>query len=524
MGVRLSGLLDVGLGLRPDGLALVAPGREWSWRGLEVASGRYAQHLLAVGVRRGDRVASLMPEGDALVVHYLACFRAGLVATPLNFRYTPPEIDHALRVSGARLLLVDAGRLDDVAASRLAGRLPLGLVVHGGGDDGVRFEDLLEEPAVSVPLEVGGPAEAAAIFFTSGSTGPAKGVTHSVRSLEAVVALWGEAYEFGPGDVVGMFASLSHIGGFGDLFSGLSRGAKAVIPERHDVECQLRLIRTHRPTYGVFMSSNLFSLVRDDRTEVGDFSSFRVLGAAGDKVPAALQAELSALGGPLLNEAYGMTEIGNATLSPLDVEPTAGSVGRPAAGYEMEIRDKAGSPVPLGTSGRLWVRSKAVMSGYWNEPEGTSAVLVGGWFDTGDVFTQDEDGYLWFQGREKQIIVHNGSNISPQEVEDALVQHPAVLQAGVVGVPDTVHGENVRAFIELKPGATTPDAEELIAFARTRVGYKAPKDIIIVDALPLSPSGKIDRTELKRISGRIPADFVSRFTKSGRAVIFGLLI
>ncbi len=507
--VRLSAFLERGLASKPDKLALAGARRRWSWRELEAASRHYGQHLLAAGLRRGDLVASLMPEGDALVVHYLGCLRAGLVATPLNFRYTPPEIDHALRVSGARLLVFDRSRSADVASSERAGALELGTVVDGDGPAGRRFDDLLAAPADPSPLSTAEPGAPAVLFFTSGSTGPAKGVTHTVRSIEAVVAWWAEACAITPDDVVATFASLSHIGGFSDLFIGLSRGAPVVIPERVEVGCQLRLIREHRPTYAVFLTSNLFSLVRDKRTEAGDFASFRLFAASGDRVPAALQDELRALIGREVNECFGATEIGTATLSPLGDEPRRGSVGRALAGYELEVRDGDGAAVAPGVSGRLWVRSGAVMAGYWNDPDSTRAVLVDGWFDTGDVFVKDADGYLWFQGRAKQIIVHRGSNIAPQEVEDALMQHPAVLLVGVVGVPDLLNGENVRAFVTVKPGAAAPAPGDLIAFARARVGYKAPADVVVTERMPLNASGKIDRVQLRRLSDRIGASSLS---------------
>ncbi len=140
------------------------------------------------------------------------------------------------------------------------------------------------------------------------------------------------------------------------------------------------------------------------------------------------------------------------------------------------------------------------MMGYWDNDDATRAVVVDGWLDTGDVFIEDREGYFWFQGRQKQIIVHDGSNITPQEVEEALLQHPGVAMAGVVGVPDVVHGENVRAFVVLKPDASNLAMAELVSFARARIGYKAPDDIIVLETMPLTASDKVDRVALKRMS------------------------
>jgi acyl-coenzyme A synthetase/AMP-(fatty) acid ligase len=156
--------------------------------------------------------------------------------------------------------------------------------------------------------------------------------------------------------------------------------------------------------------------------------------------------------------------------------------------------------VPTGQDGRLWFKSPCTAVGYWNNPEATKAAIIDGWFDSGDVLRADEDGYLWFFGRKKQIIVHDGSNISPQEVEDALLEHGAVEAVGVIGIHNLLHGENVRAYVTLKPGAERPTDQELIEFARTRIGYKAPEEIMALDEMPLNPTGKIDRAVLKRMA------------------------
>jgi acyl-CoA synthetase (AMP-forming)/AMP-acid ligase II len=150
--------------------------------------------------------------------------------------------------------------------------------------------------------------------------------------------------------------------------------------------------------------------------------------------------------------------------------------------------------------GRLWVKSPCNMVGYWNRPDATEETIKDGWLDTGDVMKADQDGYLWFCGRKKQIIIHDGSNICPQEVEEALLEHDAVASAGVVGIHDLVHGENVRAYITIKEGATRPTSQELIRFARARVGYKAPEEIVVLDAMPLNATGKVDRVILKRMA------------------------
>jgi acyl-coenzyme A synthetase/AMP-(fatty) acid ligase len=166
----------------------------------------------------------------------------------------------------------------------------------------------------------------------------------------------------------------------------------------------------------------------------------------------------------------------------------------------MSVRNEAGEEVPSGEAGSLWVKSPSIMIGYWNNPEETEKACRSGWLETGDVVSVDTDGYFWFQGRKKQIIVHDGSNIFPQEVEEALLAHRAVEAAGVIGLHDLIHGENVRAYVAIRDGFDQPKVQELIDFARERIGYKAPEEIRFLEKIPLNPTGKTDRVLLKKMA------------------------
>ena len=181
------------------------------------------------------------------------------------------------------------------------------------------------------------------------------------------------------------------------------------------------------------------------------------------------------------------------TLGSARQHPVLGEVNR------ARVRH-GGHDVGPGEVGELELRNPTLMRGYYEMPEETAAVLRDGWLDSGDLAHADEDGYLWFFGRKKQIIVHDGSNISPMEVEDALAEHPAVALVGVVGIHDGVHGENVRAYVTIQDDVPRPSAQELIDFARAHVGYKAPEEVVFLDEMPVNATGKIDRVELKRIA------------------------
>jgi acyl-CoA synthetase (AMP-forming)/AMP-acid ligase II len=502
----LAELLRTGLAGGPGEVAMVSAVRALSWRDLERESDRLAAGYGRLGLRPGDRIASLMPNRTQLVVHYLACFKAGLVATPLNYRYTHREIDHALQVSGARALLVHVERFEDASASRLVGGLELGTIgFDDGGTEigpewGARFDELVESEAEDTALGQPEPSAPAAIFFTSGSTGPAKGVTHSRESLRWMIASAAAAFELGPDDAFLPGSSMSHIGSFLWALATLSAGGRVVVARTFDSHEILPLLREHQPTVLAMIPAALSALVRDHDLAPEDLSSLRVCRSGSDKVSTELLHEFAAAAGFPITEGYGMTEVGLATLNPPAGIVKQGSIGPPIRGYSVAIRDEDGNPVEAETVGRIWIQTRSRMAGYWEAPEATAEIVRDEWLDSGDLARADADGYLWFFGRKKQVIIHDGSNVSPLEVEAALVEHPAVALAGVVGVHDTVHGENVRAYVTLREGAAVPSSAELIVFARERVGYKAPEEVVFLEEMPLNPTGKIDRAGLKRMA------------------------
>jgi acyl-CoA synthetase (AMP-forming)/AMP-acid ligase II len=499
----LNELLRKGLQDRPQDTALVSIARSMSWEELERESCALAGGYRSLGLEEGDRIASLMPNRIDLIVHYLACFKAGLVTTPLNYRYTFREIDHALKVSGARALLAHSERSEDLRASRAVSDLDYGVIAYHdqptAGDDSPTLGNLLQSAPLD-PNPAPDPSVPAAIFFTSGSTGPAKGVTHTRGSLRWMIASAAAAFELTADDVFLPGSSMSHVGSFLWALSTLSVGGRVVVARTFDSHELLPLLREHQPTLLAMIPAALMALVRDHDLQPHDFASLRLCRSGSDKVSTELLTEFAASAGFPISEGYGMTEVGLATLNPPSGVNKQGSIGPPIAGYSIVIRDEDGHPVAPGSVGRIFIRTRSRMAGYWGAPAATDEVVSEGWLDSGDLARADEDGYLWFFGRKKQIMVHDGSNISPFEVESSLLEHPAVDLAGVVGVHDAVHGENVRAYVTLRDGASRPSSADLITFCRARIGYKAPEEIIFLDEIPLNPTGKIDRPGLKRMA------------------------
>ena len=500
----LSELLTAGLESGPDDPALITRFATLSWAQLDAQSELVAKHYVALGLSPGERVATLMPNRPSLIIHHLACLKAGLVSAPLNYRYTPPEIDHALEVCRASLLVHHVERDDDLSRCGQMPNLRVGTIrcSDDAADDGAgrSFDDLLAGAPGAVTLPSMRPDSPLFVFFTSGSTGPAKGVTHTLETLGWMVANLVQSLGVTPDDVVLTTTSHSYLGGTSWGLMALAAGAPLAMAASPDGAEVFALMRLARPTLTWMLPSTLYALVGEERAAREDFASFRYFSTAGDKASGELERRFIELAGYPMVEVYGMTEAIGIAMTPPGGPNKPGSTGPPGAGVSLSVRGEDGTDLPRGEVGRLWIRYRGAMVGYWDRPEATAEVFSDGWFDTGDLVRVDSDDYVWFTGRRKQIIIHDGSNIAPQEVEDALLEHPAVTCAGVVGVHDLQHGENVWAYVALRPDADPPSASELIAFAADRVGYKAPDVIEVLDEIPVNAVGKTDRTVLKRMA------------------------
>jgi acyl-coenzyme A synthetase/AMP-(fatty) acid ligase len=362
------------------------------------------------------------------------------------------------------------------------------------------LEELLVAEPANRELPLPASDAPAFIFFTSGSTGKPKGVTHTHESFGWMIASAVAGLELTVDDIFLPGCSASHIGASLLSLAGLAAGARVDVARTFDGTELLPLMRNTRPTVLCMLPSALFGLVRDHGAAADDFHSLRLCISGGDKVSGELEREFVALSGLVIDVTYGMTEIGIATINPPRGPNRVGSIGRLSPGFAASVRDGEGREVPAGTEGRLWIKAHSNMIGYWNRPDATAETIVDGWLDTGDIVSVDVDGYVWFRGRKKQIIIHDGSNICPQEVEESLLEHDAVAEAGVIGVHDVVHGENVRAYITWRPDVKPPTMTELIQFSRARVGYKAPDEIVALDEMPINATGKVDRVSLKQLA------------------------
>ncbi|MEM9106923.1 MAG: class I adenylate-forming enzyme family protein [Pseudomonadota bacterium] len=498
---KLSDLIAQALIERPDDVALVSGSEHWTWQNLDRSVRTLASYYVGCGLEPGQSVASLMPNCGQLMIHYLACLKAGLVSVPLNYRYTPPEIDYAMEKAGAALLLVHGERAADVAASARTGSLDHGIIGFDGQIPGsTRLESVLQSETDAVSFQKVDESAPAFLFHTSGSTGKPKAVMHNHRSFGAITASFAKAMLLTDDDVVFPGGSISHVGSLSTALAAFSVGSRVILSSGYDATMILPLLREQRPTVMVMLPSALIALQHDHNASGDDFSSLRLCITGGDKFPLDQEREFAELTGLAIRETYGLTEATDCLVDPPDQPVRPGSVGVLSPGYRARLVDDKGNEVPVGTDGNLLLSGDPVAPGYWQDQDANAAAFVDGWFKTGDVMQVDGDGYFWFRGRKKQIIVHDGSNIAPQEIEEAVMAHSAIQLAGVVGVHDAVHGENVWAYVSLRDGAERPTAQHVIDCARKTVGYKAPEVIIFVDEMPINATGKVDRLALKQMA------------------------
>jgi long-chain acyl-CoA synthetase len=471
----------------PNKPAIIFDGRTLSYLELDREAQRRALTLIASGIGPGDRVALHMDNGSELAVSYFACFYAGAIAVPVNTRMKGPEIEYVLAHSGASIYLGQPELFREVAD--IQPRFPR---MRQFAVDWRALEACVDESTART-LPAVAADRPAVILYTSGTTARPKGVVHTHRSLLNAA----RNFSLESDDIAMIVTPMVHGAAFMTLLASVDVAATAVVVARFDPEAVLDAIARHRGTYLFAMPVMCRALIAAQSARPRDVSSGKRYLAGGDAVPPALQSEFARCFGRPLHEFFGTTETGPIAANWSSAASCIGSFGCAVPGVDIKVVDANGKPVSHGAIGEMIIRSPSNMAGYWNDQDTTKTALRDRWFHTGDLVRQESDGYLWFQGRRKEIIVRGGSNISPQEVEAVLYQHAGVRDAGVIGEPDANWGERVVAFVSRRPGHAVT-AEELITFVAKRLAaYKTPEEIVFLDDLPKSAAGKVLRRALQ---------------------------
>lgn len=470
----------------PEKAALICEDEVVTYRQLDQSTDALAVWLLGEGLQAGDRVAIHWRNSIEVVTLFFACFKAGLIAVPVNNRLKPAEIAYILRHSRARLCFSqpDLAPLAEEASANCPDLAP----VRNALPDLSRAVDASVLPRVS-------PEKVAAILYTSGTTANPKGVMHTHVSLTGATELMTHL-GVTESDTLLTVTQMLHVAALGCvLLPGIRSGATVVLLPLFDPPSALDLIERWKCSYFLALPAILRFMVEEQSQNPRKVNSMKLCLVGGDTVPVAMQDKFRALFGIPVRELFGMTESVPVTCIPHG-ESRPGSMGSALEILETRVADAHGNVKLAGEVGELQVQSPANCVGYWDDQKNTDAAFVDGWLRTGDLVRRDGDGFYWFHGRLKQIIVRGGSNISPQEVEEAMYQHPSVLEAGVIGMPDPDYGEKVIAFAALRDGAEAGESE-LREFLRARIAeYKVPERILFIPSLPKGLTGKVQRRDL----------------------------
>ncbi len=482
----------------PEKTALIFGENAWTYAEVDTLTDRLATNLLAQGLEPGDRVAFHMSNCPELVFGYYGCFKAGAIAVPINERMGPSEIEYFLQHSEARFYIGQPDLYQKVLSIRP--HLPQLHQCYVTGDsqfpDTGAFQNLLTASSGTVEWPAVEPGQVAAILYTSGTTARPKGVTHTHETLHYMIGLM-EQMGMSRERVAAVLTPMTHAAGFiFVMLPALTCGATLVLPTGSDPQTILQTFDRHRCTFTFAMPVQCNALVECQTATPYDICPDMLFFAAGDSVPTVLQEQFMRSFSLPLHEFLAMAESCPITWNPPGkIRP--GSIGVPLEAVLLSVVDAAGKEVIPGEVGELTVKSPGNTIGYWNNPEATAESLREGWLYTGDLVKQDAEGYYWFAGRKKELIVRGGSNISPQEVEAVLYQHPAVAEAGVIGIPDETWGEVVVAYVARKERVSATEAE-LIEFAKERIAaHKVPEQIHFLPSLPKNPVGKVQRRALK---------------------------
>jgi len=496
--------------LDPERECLVCGENRFTWKQHNERVNRLANGLAGIGVGKETKVAALLLNCHKYLEIYYAVAKLGAATVPLNFRLSPDELDYVINHSDAGVLMVGADFLE--VAKGLLPKLEnvKRLVSLDTPEEGwIDYEEMLADSSDAEPDVEVDEEDLCQLQYTGGTTGLPKGVMLTHRNyMTAAVGMLMANY-FDRNDATLQVLPIFHTAWWPALIHHYA-GGRAVIARHFDFNEILSIAEKERVTH-INMVPILFSWLLDfPDLDKYDLSSIKYLSYAGAPMPADLMKRCIEKFGPIFQQGYGLTEAAPLVTilkeedqcrleGPPELTRRLSSAGRESLVTEVRLVDDEDHDVPVGEVGEIIVRGKNVMRGYWKDPALTKQALRGGWLHTGDLATADEYGFLYIVDRKHDMIITGGENVYPFEVEKVLYEHPAVLEAAVVGLRDKTWGEAVTAVVALKQGAEVTE-EELVGFVRERLaGYKTPKRIVFMESIPKTPIGKILRRQVREM-------------------------
>lgn len=477
-----------------------------TYRQLGDLAARFAGHLAGLGLGRGTRVSLLLPNSLEFAVAYFGGLHAGAVVNPINTRLAPPEIAFILNDLGSQCLVAHEQVAGPIYELWERGELPAleHFVWVGDGVPG-RARSWDDALARAVPLPVAAapsdPSALAVVMYTSGTTGRPKGAMMAHRQIvfNCHSCQWAFGYREGERQLVAV--PLFHVTGLNSqLVAGLASGGTLVVLGEYTRAGALAALVEERVNIFVGVPTMFTLLLITEGLDRADLGALRMCAYAGAPMPVDTIRRLKErFPGVRCVNFYGLTETSSITTAHPDEQALErpASVGLPAPGTELMVVGPDGTPLGPGATGELWIRGGQVVLGYWQRPEQTAETITGGWLHTGDVARIDAEGYVYILDRMKDVINRGGEKVYAIEVENVLCNHPAVLEAAVVGVPDPIFGEAVKACVVLRPGASATAGELQEWVRRHLADYKVPRDVEFLEALPRNANGKVLKRELR---------------------------
>jgi acyl-CoA synthetase (AMP-forming)/AMP-acid ligase II len=490
---------------RPDKVALVFEDRTLTFAELDARVNRLANALASRGIGHGDKVAVVMFNRLEMVESYFACQKLGACPVPVNFRLATAELAYVLENSESVVAITDSDLVTGVMEAT-QGLDSVRLVISTGPADRIgaaeEYEHLLAESVETVPDVLVDEADIAFLMYTSGTTGLPKGAMLTHQNLVMNTLNWVTEMEATGDDVWLSGLPLFHIGGVNGILPFIYLGGTSVVTPstNFDPSESLRLLEKHKATMCYFVPTQWQQICSLPEVAAVDTSLLRrALWGASQAPPSTLELLTSTFPSVGIVNAFGQTEMSSNTcfLKADDAVRKMGSVGLPAVNVEVRIVDPEGKEVPPGQVGEIVYRGPTVMAGYFNNDKATAQAFVGGWFHSGDLVRQDDEGFIYVVDRIKDMIISGGENIYPAEVERVFEEHPDVAEVAVIGVPHPRWVETPVAIVVTR-SSERPEPDDVLEFIKGRLAsYKKPSSVIYVDALPRNASGKILKRELR---------------------------
>ncbi|WP_338753066.1 long-chain-fatty-acid--CoA ligase [Bacillus sp. FJAT-52991] len=485
----------------PDRNAYIYGNEKVTYRELDQQVNRFATGLSARGIKKGDGVALLLGNSPEFLIAYYGILRLGAFAIPINPSFTQGEISYILHNSQAKVIVAHVS--SESKLSEVKGQLEnLELVIYTDAkDQECTWDDLMatgnsvyENPYIDQE-------DLAVILYTSGTTGKPKGAMLSHRNLASNADSISELIELHDKDCVVAVLPMFHVFCMTISLNGpIACGATILIIPRFSPLNVVNTIREHKATVFAGVPTMYNFIFQSPESTAEDFSSIRVCISGGASIPVELLRKFETKYNVSILEGYGLSETSPlVALNPLKGTCKPGSIGLDIPGVKTKVVNVDGQEVPRGEVGELVVKGPNVMTGYLGMPEATSAALIDGWLYTGDLATMDEEGYIYIVDRKKDMIIVGGYNVYPREVEEVLYEHPAIIEAAVIGVPDGEYGESVKAYVVVKDEQI--NINDIIQFCQDKlVKYKLPRYVEFLNELPKNTTGKILRRELRQLT------------------------